>query len=225
LSGLCVQGRCEQDPVEACLSGPHAADDEHRVEACRMLRYINQDRALFSDESGQAAPTRWDPDMYLVAKAHSEDMCRRGYFAHVNPDGRNPSQRAQLMGFDVPVAENIAVNQDASAATHAFMAEPTCTGHRGNILDPRNSRVGIGIYRCQNPGFRWDGYMMYTQNFHMNFRIAEAPFCLDARTSCELPDDPVSTATQDCPAQLRRWGWCDYNPANIMDPSWGCPDD
>ena len=224
VSNVCAQGQCEADPIEACLNGPHADDDEHRVEACLMLRYINQDRALFADESGNAVPARWDPDMYLVAKAHSQDMCDRGFFAHVNPDGRNPSQRAELMGFNVPVAENIAVNRHASSASHAFMAEPTCTGHRGAILDPRNTRVGIGLVQCDNPGFRWDSYMMYTQNFHLNFRIEQSAFCLDPQTACELPSNPVTTATQDCPDQLRQWGWCDYDPSAIMT-GWGCPDD
>jgi uncharacterized protein YkwD len=45
------------------------------------------------------------------------------------------------------LAENIAVNQYPASTMHAFMAEATCTGHRGNILDPRNNRVGIGARR------------------------------------------------------------------------------
>lgn len=190
-----------------------------------MLRFINQDRAEFSDESGNAVPTRWDPDMHRVARAHSEDMCRRAFFAHANPDGRSPSDRAQAMGFDVPVAENIAVNQHPASTMHAFMAEPTCTGHRGNILDPRNTRVGIGVHHCNNPNSRWNGYVFYTQNFHMDFSIEEAPYCLDARTSCELPANPVSTATRECPAEQRGWGWCDYDAADIMAPRWNCPQD
>ena len=129
------------------------------------------------------------------------------------------------MGFNVPVAENIAVIQHPASTMHAFMAEPTCTGHRGNILDPRNTRVGIGVHHCNNPNSRWNGYVFYTQNFHMDFSIEEAPYCLDARTSCELPANPVSTATRECPAEQRGWGWCDYDAADIMAPRWNCPQD
>jgi uncharacterized protein YkwD len=224
-SRLCTEGACEQDPVHACLTGPHAAGDDHRAEACDMLRLINQDRALFVEESGNSAPARWDPDMYLVAKGHSQDMCARRFFEHTNPSGEGASERAARMGFDVPVAENIAINQWSAAAMHAFMAEPTCTGHRGNILDPRNNRVGIGIIACSAPGWRWDGYRFFTQNFHMDFSLEEAPFCLDPRTACELPDDPVSTASAECPQQALDWGWCTYDPNDIMDPGWGCPND
>jgi uncharacterized protein YkwD len=224
-SRLCTGDVCEQDPVQACLNGPHAAQDDHRAEACEMLRLINQDRAYFVDEAGGAEPARWDPDMYLVAKAHSQDMCQRRFFEHVNPSAEGPSDRARRMGFEVPVAENIAINQWSASTMHAFMAEPTCTGHRGNILNPRNNRVGIGIIRCSASGWRWDGYRFYTQNFHMDFGVAEAPYCLDPRTACELPDNPVSTASQECPQQAVDWGWCTYDPNAIMDPGWGCPND
>ncbi len=224
-SGLCEASRCDRGPVEACLSGPHADGDPRRAEACRMLGYLNADRALFVDEAGGALPLRWDPDLFLVAASHSEDMCERAYFAHQNPDGESPSDRARRMGFPVPVAENIAVNLDAASAQHAFMHEPTCTGHRGNILNPRNVTVGIGIIECDQPGFRWDGYVFYTQNFRMDFGRAESSYCQDPALACELPPDPVSTASAECPAQVVQWGWCDYDPAGIMEPRWNCPDD
>lgn len=225
LSQICQEGFCAPDPVENCLAGPHAANDPRRQEACRMLGYMNADRNLFVDEAGNALPLQWDPDLFLVAAAHSRDMCERAYFAHQNPDGESPSDRARRMGFNVPVAENIAVNLDAASAQHAFMHEPTCTGHRGNILNPRNVTVGIGIVECDHPGFQWDDYVMYTQNFRMDFGVAESAYCQNPALDCELPPDPVSTATAECPAQVVRWGWCDYDPAEIMEPRWNCPDD
>jgi hypothetical protein len=225
ISGICTRRVCEQDPVDACLSGPHADDDPYRAEACEVLRFINQDRALFPEESGNARPVRWDPNLYRVAKGHSIDMCERAFFDHRNPDGLGPTQRARALGFDLAVAENIALNQHPAGAMHAFMAEPTCTGHRGNILNPRNIRVGVGIHHCNNPDNRWNGYTLTTQNFLMDFSVAEAAFCADPQLACELPPNPVSTATAECPAQLREWGWCDYDPADIMAPRWNCPDD
>ena len=39
-------------------------------------------------------PYRWRGDLARAARDHSLDMSRRGYFAHVSPDGRTPTDRA-----------------------------------------------------------------------------------------------------------------------------------
>ena len=74
-----------EEYYDNCMNGPHAAEDPFRAEACRMLNYINADRALFDAEAEGADPVDWNPDLFLVARAHSEDMCNRRFFGHVNP--------------------------------------------------------------------------------------------------------------------------------------------
>lgn len=95
-------------------------------------------------------PLRLDPDLSELARAHCEDMARRGYFSHVSPEGRTPFDR--LTGAGVPwraAAENLALDRDPESAHEALMASPN---HRRNILDPRFRRVGIGIVRTGHGG-------------------------------------------------------------------------
>ncbi|MEM1117199.1 MAG: CAP domain-containing protein [Bacteroidota bacterium] len=46
----------------------------------------------------------WDRDLAAVARAHSRDMARRGYFDHVSPDGRDPQDRARRGGVTCRIA-------------------------------------------------------------------------------------------------------------------------
>jgi uncharacterized protein YkwD len=83
-----------------------------------------------------------DPGLTAVARAHSADMRDRGYFAHVDPDGRDPFDRAAAAGVAAR-AENIAAGQpDAAAVMAAWMDSP---GHRRNILDCSLDSLGVGV--------------------------------------------------------------------------------
>lgn len=47
----------------------------------------------------QPPPLYLDTTLNQLALAHSEDMLRRNFFNHVNPDGKSPSDRAREKGF------------------------------------------------------------------------------------------------------------------------------
>ena len=52
-----------------------------------------------------------------------------------------------------PVAENIAMGQpDSRAVVAAWMRS---SGHRANILNPRNRRIGVAAYRTRNGTIYW----------------------------------------------------------------------
>ncbi len=101
-----------------------------------------------------------DPMLTATARAHSQEMCGQNYFDHQSPTPgmTSPMDRylasARQLGLPQPeyllVGENIyycSVFNDiynVDYAHRAFMASP---GHRANILEPRFSKVGIGIYR------------------------------------------------------------------------------
>jgi len=53
-----------------------------------MLSMINKERT-----SRGLKPLADDPEMVTVARAHSNDMFEKGYFAHVDAEGKNPFQR------------------------------------------------------------------------------------------------------------------------------------
>ena len=100
-----------------------------------------------------------------LARAHSEDMAKRGYFKHVNPEGETPMQRLQQAGFNKCrlVGENIYQNNLYSKVTTEkkrttydwnSMEIITATtlkgwmdsvGHRDNILQNDYTREGIGV--------------------------------------------------------------------------------
>lgn len=127
-----------------------------------MLDLINRERAGHRLESLFARPVKWDEEAASVARAHSVDMARRGYIAHVNPEGIDPAKRLQLGGVSFTMAgENIARDfTTPEAAMKAFMDEPRFQrNHRANILNRRFTYIGVGIVRDPKGG------LSITQNF------------------------------------------------------------
>lgn len=103
----------------------------------RMLALINAERA----RAGLPALVV-DEALRRVARAHSEDMLRRGYFSHYTPEGKSPSDRLIEASISFGVAgENIALAPHVAVAHAGLMESP---GHRENILSPAFRRVGIG---------------------------------------------------------------------------------
>jgi uncharacterized protein YkwD len=104
----------------------------------KMLELVNEERA----KEG-IAPLKADPQMARVARAQSKDMFSRGYFAHVNPDGKNPFDRMRDAKIKFSAAgENLALAQTLEIAHTNLMNSP---GHRANIMNPAFGRLGIGI--------------------------------------------------------------------------------
>jgi uncharacterized protein YkwD len=104
----------------------------------KMLELINMERA----KEG-LKPLKADREETLVARAHSKDMFARGYFAHVNPEGKDPFDRMKAAKVKFRTAgENLALAQTLQIAHTNLMNSP---GHRANIMNPQYKRVGIGI--------------------------------------------------------------------------------
>ena len=105
-------------------------------------------------QSNGLAPLTWCDGLADCARAHSHDMCDRGFFDHVNPEGEDPTARgaaghAGRFSFSpvVPtpytgIAENIAHGlSSAEAVVQAWMNSP---GHRANILNANYTHIGVG---------------------------------------------------------------------------------
>jgi uncharacterized protein YkwD/uncharacterized membrane protein required for colicin V production len=103
-----------------------------------MLEMVNEERA----KEG-LKPLTADPELARVARAHSQDMFVRGYFAHLNPDGKTPFDRMKEAKVRFRAAgENLALAQTLQIAHTNLMNSP---GHRANIMNPAFGRLGIGI--------------------------------------------------------------------------------
>ena len=103
-----------------------------------MLALVNRERV-----AAGLAPLAMDPDLQRVARAHADDMLRRGYFAHLSPEGATPFDRMRAANITFRQAgENLALAPNLSVAHRGLMNSP---GHRANILQPGFGRAGIGV--------------------------------------------------------------------------------
>ncbi len=95
-----------------------------------------------------------DPRLAAAAQGHSEDMVRRTFFAHENPDGAQVWDRAVAAGYTYrKVAENIAAGQPTAAeVVLGWMESP---GHRANILDAELTQIGVGHAVGGSYGVYW----------------------------------------------------------------------
>jgi uncharacterized protein YkwD len=125
----------------------------------RALQLVNLERTR-----NGLRPLLLDERVGQVARAHSQDMVDRQFFAHVNPDGEDPFERVAAEGIVfTAAAENIAFNAGAAdpvaLAVQGWMNSP---GHRANILNAVYVSTGIGVAR-HGTGAQTTYY--FTQNF------------------------------------------------------------
>lgn len=101
-----------------------------------------------------------DPLLREAATAHCREMCRLNYFNHRSPvpgetspvdryldelhadGGKRPA--AALVGENIFFASVTNDVYNAAYAHRKLMASPS---HRDNILEPRFTKVGVGVYR------------------------------------------------------------------------------
>jgi uncharacterized protein YkwD len=134
----------------------------------RVHALVNAERQLARLDSLQT-----DERLNRIARRHSEDMAKRRFFSHVNPDGQDPTERARVGGYvcrkqngkviTQGVAENLAMGYLYSRAfirgnqtdyewksPEAIAAESVknwmaSDGHRRNILDKNYTLAGMGV--------------------------------------------------------------------------------
>lgn len=104
-----------------------------------LVILTNQDRSAIG-----LAGVIEDALLNKAAQAAATDMARKGYFAHVSPDGKSPWYWLDQVGYAYSYAgENLAINfTDSENVETAWMASPT---HRANIEKPQYTKVGIGV--------------------------------------------------------------------------------
>ncbi len=132
---------------------PRSTDVQVDAEAeTKMLELLNAERTRAG-----LSPLVADDKLRDVARQHSQEMFRLGYFAHISPTDGSPADRLKRAGIAFATAgENLAYAPTVDVAHSGLMASP---GHRRNILTPEFSRVGIGVVRGGLYG------RMFTQNF------------------------------------------------------------
>ncbi len=103
-----------------------------------MLALVNQERT-----SRGLVALQMDDALVQLARSHADDMFKRGYFAHVTPEGKDPFDRMHDAGVTYQYAgENLALAPTLQIAHDGLMNSP---GHRANILNPNFRKIGIGV--------------------------------------------------------------------------------
>lgn len=104
----------------------------------KMLEMVNTERI-----KAGLHPLKADPELTMVARAHSHDMFARGYFSHYTPEGKDPFDRMRTghVRF-ITAGENLAMGRTLSICHKGLMNSP---GHKANILSRAFGRLGIGI--------------------------------------------------------------------------------
>ena len=117
-----------------------------------------------------------DPLLGGAARAHSREMCGKDYFAHQSPSAgmTTPMDRyfhalqahgegrpdTALVGENIFYASTTNATYNAQYAHTSLMQSP---GHRANILEPRFTKVGVGLYRDSQGRF-WVTEMFLRDN-------------------------------------------------------------
>lgn len=111
------------------------------------LELVNRDRQV-----NGLTPLVEDPLLSQVAQRHAEDMLKRQFYAHVNPDGQDPSDRFMAAGSKVGAGENIMQQKGGMPVALSFglveeyqkgwMYSP---GHRENLLTADYTTFCYGI--------------------------------------------------------------------------------
>ncbi|MBC7771516.1 MAG: CAP domain-containing protein, partial [Pyrinomonadaceae bacterium] len=114
-------------------------------------------------------PLALNSALTLAARAHSLDMANRDFFDHVNPDGDDPTDRAQATGYFGTAGENIAAGYDSLDAVHAGWLESL--GHRLNVLSlHQNFDTGFH-YDEFGPGFAYTNIGPFFDYFSQEFGV------------------------------------------------------
>ena len=104
----------------------------------KAVMLLNADR-----QNAGLEPLKVNLQLSKLAADFAVDMNRRKFFAHVDPDGKDPFERMAAIGIDFPNAgENIALSPDVETAHKMLMDSPL---HRENILNPKFTEIGIGV--------------------------------------------------------------------------------
>lgn len=159
-----------------------------------LATLTNQDRA----EAGIPALIE-DPRLAEAAQMKADDMAAKGYFAHVDPEGRQPWYWLEKAGYDYSYAgENLAVNfTDSEDVEKAWMNSPT---HHANIVKGQYTRVGFGVaqgmYQGKETTFVVQFFATPRANAAYQVATADAPSAAPAAPA-ETPEPEGSASAEE----------------------------
>jgi uncharacterized protein YkwD len=110
---------------------PAAAEQE-------IVALVNRDRARAG-----LPPVTADARLTAIARAHCHDMIDHDFVGHLSPRTGTSMDRVRRAGLTPDIVfENVGRAYSPDQAESGFLGSP---GHRGNLLDPRARRIGVGV--------------------------------------------------------------------------------
>ena len=104
----------------------------------QIVALVNRDRARAG-----LPPVIADARLAAIARAHCHDMIDHDFVGHLSPRTGTAMDRVHRAGLKPDlVFENVGRVYSADQAESGFLGSP---GHRGNLLDPRAHRIGVGV--------------------------------------------------------------------------------
>ena len=159
-SGLRVAAPLKASFSAAPAPAPPPAPTPEREER-GLMESVNSERVGRGLE-----PLTPDPLLSETARAHSREMCGLNYFDHHSPtpgeetpmtryrrtlrDWGAGEPRAAIVGENIFYCSVTSDTYNADFAHRSLMDSP---GHRANILEPRFTKVGVGVYRDSSGRF------------------------------------------------------------------------
>lgn len=90
------------------------------------------------------------PALDQIATAYAERMAKEGFFAHLSPEGGDLRSRLRAAGYAYKTAgENLGLSSGPLAAHFGIEHSPA---HRGTLLEPGYTHVGIGTAQNASNG-------------------------------------------------------------------------
>jgi uncharacterized protein YkwD len=150
-------GATDSDDVVITVEAPPETDNTAGETVSSMLSVINDARGqaqICGDTEYPAQdPLTWDSDLADIARLHSMDMAREGYFSHTSQDGTSMGDRVFPYWTGNRVGENIAassIDRSNSFVVNLWMESP---GHCALIMNPDYTHAGIGAGHDTENGY------------------------------------------------------------------------
>lgn len=113
----------------------------------RVSELINVERV-----KEKLKPLKIDPKLSEIARHHSSDMARRGFFDHVNPDGKGPTERGLVAHYKCVKHLAPYISQDANG--NVFQGEYVAEGLAENIF--QNNLYSRVIISGTHKTYEWN---------------------------------------------------------------------
>lgn len=138
------------------------ANDSYRCEEFdvtreRMLSLINRAR-IASRNCGYkifipAGKVTWNPTLARAALNHSVDMATKNYVSHKDPDGKEVSDRVEVVGYEwLTVGENISAGRENSEeVVAAWLQSPD---HCEIIMNQSFTEIGAACFHNKDTKYK-----------------------------------------------------------------------